>query len=275
MFKSRLISSVILVILALITLLSGGYILAAALWGISLIAFHELCQVCQVNENSKNGNTLEIIGYVFITLYYLAMAVVKNPILMILVALMGLIGFLFVYVFRFPNFHARQIMSAYFSFIYAPIMFSFVYLTRELEHGIYFVWMIFVSSWISDTCAYIFGMLFGRGGKHKLAPVLSPKKSVEGSVGGVFGSIVCGALFGYLLVENLMEGQQVTWICALIGGIGSVVSQIGDLAASAIKRNYEIKDYGNLIPGHGGIMDRFDSVIVTAPMIYFLFKLLV
>ena len=76
-------------------------------------------------------------------------------------------------------------------------------------------------------------------------------------------------------MEQVIAEQQVTWIFALIGGVGSMVSQIGDLAASAIKRNYEIKDYGKLIPGHGGIMDRFDSVIVTAPMIYFLFSLLV
>ena len=136
----------------------------------------------------------------------------------------------------------------------------------------YFVWVIFISSWISDTCAYCVGMLFG---KHKLAPILSPKKSIEGSIGGIAGSALVGALFGYFIVEQVITEQQVTWIFALIGAIGSVVSQIGDLAASAIKRNYEIKDYGNLIPGHGGIMDRFDSVLVTAPMIYFLFTLLV
>ena len=132
--------------------------------------------------------------------------------------------------------------------------------------------MIFISSWISDTCAYCVGVLVG---KHKLAPSLSPKKSVEGSLGGIAGSVIVGALFGFFIVEKVITDQQVTWIFALIGGIGSVVSQIGDLAASAIKRNYEIKDYGNLIPGHGGIMDRFDSIIVTAPMIYFLFSLLV
>ena len=115
-------------------------------------------------------------------------------------------------------------------------------------------------------------MLFG---KHKLAPILSPKKSIEGSIGGIAGSAIVGALFGYFIAEQVITDQQVTWVFALIGAIGSVVSQIGDLAASAIKRNYEIKDYGKLIPGHGGIMDRFDSVLVTAPMIYFLFTLLV
>lgn len=144
-------------------------------------------------------------------------------------------------------------------------MLSFVFLTRELEHGVYLVWMIFINSWISDTCAYLTGVMAGR---HKLAPVLSPKKSVEGSVGGIVGSALAGALFGYYLDAVLGTGQ-LTLLLAAVGGVGSVISQIGDLAASAVKRNYDIKDYGNLIPGHGGIMDRFDSVIFTAPITYF------
>ncbi len=271
MFKTRLLSSIILVILALTLLLKGGGYLIIALWSISLVAFRELYQVCQIMDGSKAGRQLEMTGFIFITWFYLA-AGNGLTLYMILAVLMALIAFLFIYVFSFPKLHARQIMGAYFSFIYAPVMFSFVYLTREMEYGIYFVWMIFISSWISDTFAYIFGMLFG---KHSLAPVLSPKKSIEGSIAGVIGSALCGGLFGYFLVEPLIHDQQVTWVFALIGGIGSIISQIGDLAASAIKRNYEIKDYGKLIPGHGGIMDRFDSVIVTAPMIYFLFRILI
>ena len=272
MFRTRLLSSIVLVILALATLLGGGWYLTITLWAVSLVAFRELCQACRITEDSKAGKALEMTGFIFITFYYLAMAGLKNSFYMIMVVLMALIAFLFVYVFCFPQIHARQVMSAYFSFVYAPVMFSFIYLTRGLEYGRYFVWMIFISSWISDTFAYIFGMLFGR---HSLAPVLSPKKSVEGSVAGIIGSALCGGLFGYFLVEPLIHDQQVTWVFALIGGIGSSISQIGDLAASAIKRNYEIKDYGKLIPGHGGIMDRFDSVIVTAPMIYFLFRILI
>ncbi len=271
MFKSRLISSVVLVILALVTLLNGGIILAFTLWVISLVAFHELCQACRVVKEEEDKNYLETTGFVFITLYYAVMAAVPNLLYMTLVILTALMAFLFLYVFRFPKIHAAQVMSAFFSLVYAPVMFSFIYLTRNLEYGIYFVWVIFISSWISDTFAYIVGMLFG---KHSLAPILSPRKSVEGSVGGIVGSVVCGALFGFFLVENVIYEQEVTWVFALIGGIGSIISQIGDLAASAIKRNYEIKDYGKLIPGHGGIMDRFDSVIVTAPMIYFLFRIL-
>ena len=272
MFKTRLLSSIILVIIALITILGGGWYLAVILWLISLVAFRELCQACRIIDSTGKGRSLERLGFGFITLYYLAMAGWKNPLYMIMAVLLALIGFLFVYVFAFPQIHASQVMSAYFSFVYAPVMFSFIYMTRELGYGLYFVWMIFISSWISDTFAYIFGMLFG---KHRLAPVLSPKKSVEGSVAGIIGSALCGGLFGFFLVEQVIHEQDVTLVFAIIGGIGSMISQIGDLAASAIKRNYEIKDYGKLIPGHGGIMDRFDSVIVTAPMIYFLFRILI
>ena len=300
MFKYRLLSAVFLVIVAVITVFKGGVLLAGVLGGISLVAFRELCLACRVlpyhsetdkangtrdyTYNKDNGeafimkkgfgehNAMEITGYVFIVLYYLAMGILRQPLYMILAVLLCLVIFLIVYVFSFPKIHASQLMSTYFSFIYAPVMFSFLYMTRELEFGIYFVWMIFISSWISDTCAYCVGMLLGR---HKLAPVLSPKKSIEGAVGGVLGSVIVGALFGYFIVEGIITDKEVTWAFALIGGIGSIVSQIGDLAASAIKRNYDIKDYGKLIPGHGGIMDRFDSIIVTAPMIYFLFTIFV
>ena len=103
-----------------------------------------------------------------------------------------------------------------------------------------------------------------------MVPRLSPKKSIEGAVGGVAGSAIVGALYGYFVVESVIPHQKITWIFVLISAFGAVISQVGDLAASAIKRNHEIKDYGKLIPGHGGVMDRFDSVIFTAPMIYLL-----
>ena len=160
-------------------------------------------------------------------------------------------------------------MAAYFSLIYAPVTLSFVYLARHYEGGIYLVWVIFISSWVSDTFAYLVGVMLG---KHKLAPVLSPKKSIEGSVGGIVGAVLIGAVYGSFL-NSAFGVQYMGGILAFIGGVGSVISQVGDLAASAIKRNHNIKDYGKLIPGHGGIMDRFDSVIFTAPIIYLLIVL--
>ncbi len=267
--KERTISAVILVIAAFASILPGGIILAVVLYGISMVGFLELTKACGVREGQK-PNTLEIVGLAAITCYYLVTYIVQDASYAVMVILLAMIAMMSVYVFGFPKYHANQVMDAYFALIYAPVMLSFVLLTRQLDDGIYLVWMIFISSWISDTFAYLAGVMLGR---HKLAPVLSPKKSVEGSVGGIVGAALFGALFGAYLDSTLGQEQYVM-ILAVVGGVGSVISQVGDLAASAVKRNHEIKDYGNLIPGHGGIMDRFDSVIFTAPITYFLITLL-
>ena len=169
-----------------------------------------------------------------------------------------------VYVFAFPKYDTKEVMTVFFGVVYIPVMLSFIYLTRMLQGGFYLVWLIFLSSWGCDTFAYCTGMLLGR---HKLAPVLSPKKSVEGAIGGIAGAALLGVLYGVLTKGNIP-------IYALICAVGAAASQVGDLAASAVKRQHNIKDYGHLIPGHGGILDRFDSVIVTAPMIYILAVLL-
>lgn len=271
MFMTRLMSSIVLVVLALFTILTGGYLLAAVLLFLALTAYRELSKACKLTQEGKI-TPLEIIGYIGIAAYYLLMVFVEDRIYLFLALITILVAFMFVYVFTFPKYRAEQIMCAFFCVAYAPVMLSFIYLVRMLPYGIYTVWMIFISSWICDTCAYLVGMLIG---KHKLAPVLSPKKSIEGALGGIIGSALVGAVYAYFIVEPAISEQQITWIFVLISAVGAVISQVGDLAASAIKRNHEIKDYGKLIPGHGGVMDRFDSVIFTAPMIYFLAILLI
>ena len=158
-------------------------------------------------------------------------------------------------------------MAAFFGMVYAGVMMSFIYQTRLLEEGQWLVWLIFICSWGCDTCAYCVGVLFG---KHKMAPVLSPKKSIEGAVGGVVGAALLGALYAWAIGNFDAGFAHAPWMYAVLCGVGALVSMVGDLAASAIKRQENIKDYGKLIPGHGGILDRFDSVIFTAPIIYFL-----
>lgn len=267
MFIKRLLSSIGLVVIACAAIFVGKAALLAVLLIISCIAFRELTKAVSIKDKGKSWNALEIMGEIWIVLYYMMLYVSPDAESRMLLLMILFIAVMFIYVLAFPKFHASQVMSAYFAAIYAPVLLSFIYLTRNLPFGIYLVWLVFISSWISDTCAYCVGMLFG---KHKLSPKLSPKKSIEGCIGGIAGSAIVGALYGYFILQPAMEVPNIIWLLALISAIGSAVSQIGDLAASAIKRNHDIKDYGNLIPGHGGIMDRFDSVIFTAPMIYIL-----
>ena len=257
MFKTRLISGIILVIIALATIISGSWILFFTLLVVSLIGMRELYKVMKVSD--EHITVLELVGYLGAVLYYIAMkADFGNYGTMAIIISMILI--LFVYVFGYPKYHAEQVMAAFFGVVYVAVMLSFIYLTRSLPDGKFLVWLIFLCSWGCDTCAYCVGMLIG---KHKMAPVLSPKKSIEGAVGGVAGAALLGVIYAAATQGKMAE-------YALICAVGALISMVGDLAASAIKRNQNIKDYGKLIPGHGGILDRFDSVIFTAPIIYYL-----
>lgn len=280
MFGTRLVSGIILIIIALAALILGGPVLAVILLAISLIAYRELTKALNVAAlpkgagDGKNGpfNLLEIVGFLGIAAYYAAVFFSGDTTLLLMCIVGLFMAEMFLYVAVFPEFTAEQVVGAFFSFVYAPVMLSFVYLTRMCPRGIYIVWMILISSWGCDTCAYVVGILIG---KRKIFPVLSPKKSLEGCIGGVLGAALIGVLYGHFFVEVAFPDQTVKWIIAFICAVGAVMSQVGDLAASAIKRNHNIKDYGRLIPGHGGIMDRFDSMIVTAPMIYFLTILMI
>jgi len=285
MFRTRLLSGMVLTVILVGMLYFGGYVLSGITLLLSLIAYRELMKTCKLaggcvpengTEEIKKGflgfSSLELIGYLGIIGYYVIMVFVEDRVYLLLVLFGVLMAFMALYVLTFPKFNSRDIMKSFFCFIYGPIMLTFIYMTRELPNGQYAVWMIFISSWICDTAAYCVGMLIG---KHKLAPVLSPKKSIEGAVGGVVGSALVGGLVSYFVFAPNIAMENVTLWFTIIAAAGAVISQIGDLAASGIKRNEEIKDYGKLIPGHGGVMDRFDSVIFTAPIIYFLTYLLI
>ena len=261
MFKTRLISGIVLVIIALATIISGSWILFFTLLAVSLIGMRELYKVMKVSD--EHVTVLELVGYLGAVLYYIAMKADFGD-YGTMAIIISMILILFVYVFGYPKYHAEQVMAAFFGVVYVAVMLSFIYLTRSLPDGKFLVWLIFLCSWGCDTCAYCVGMLIG---KHKMAPVLSPKKSIEGAVGGVAGAALLGVIYAAATQGKMAE-------YALICAVGALISMVGDLAASAIKRNQNIKDYGKLIPGHGGILDRFDSVIITAPVIYYLAKMI-
>lgn len=260
MFKERLISGIILVLIALITGVMGSATFLLTVAGVSVVGLYELYRVVNMEKEMP-----AYIGYLGTLIYYFMIYKGMHQHLTELLLIL-LILTMMVYVFKFPKYKSEQIITVFFGFIYVTVMLSYVYMTRSLPTGIFTVWLVFLCSWGCDTSAYCVGMLIG---KRKLAPVLSPKKSVEGAIGGVIGAAILGGI--YAISVNAFSSIVVSpMLYALICANGALISMIGDLAASAIKRDKEVKDYGSLIPGHGGILDRFDSVIFTAPVIYYL-----
>ena len=140
----------------------------------------------------------------------------------------------------------------------------------DLQIGQFIVLLPLLAAWGADTCALFAGMFFG---KHKLAPVVSPKKTVEGAVGGVVGGAVL-VLLAALLMNTFLDLDMPIWAALVLGGAGAVLGEIGDLSFSIIKRQTGIKDYGHIFPGHGGVLDRFDSVLFVAPFAEILFRII-
>ena len=268
MFKERLISGIVLVAAALVTIIIGGPLLPGVLLLISRIGMNELYRAAGLDGSPLT--LLTAAGMLGAIVFYVVMYLTDSS-WYLPVLLADLILILAVYVFTWPKYNSAQVFAAWFGLMYVAVMLSYIFQTRRLTDGAFTVWLIFLCSWGCDTCAYCVGMLFG---KHKMSPKLSPKKSVEGAVGGVAGAALLGLIYAAITGRFMSTGSAPLWEYALICAVGALISMVGDLAASAIKRNAGIKDYGKLIPGHGGILDRFDSVIFTAPVIYLLAKLL-
>lgn len=255
--NSRYIGAVILAPI-LIFLLIGGPLLQYGLLVVSLIGLNEFYNVL----SKKNINSFRYMAYVFTIFYY-------SFLFKINFSLVAMILFLLVMLLLCipalnPNYNYVDLSTTILGIIYVPIFFSFISLIYAKENGNYLVWLIFISSWLSDTAAYYSGRFFG---KRKLCPKVSPKKTVEGSIGGLCGSILGCIALGVIFAKNNINISLVHF--ALIGLISGVFSQFGDLAASSIKRYSDVKDYSNLIPGHGGILDRFDSILFSAVVVFY------
>ena len=260
--KTRSISSLIMVPLLGLVLL-GGKPLFCAVAAISFIAMHEFYK----GFEHMNIHPMRIAGYVFgamllgiIGIFLFSDAdTAKLSEGLLLWVFVTTAGGLSLSLFL-KNHDIVDSLVTIIGVIYLPFFFMHVALISHLPENSGMIWLVFITAFCTDIFAYFAGMLLGR---HKLCPEISPKKTIEGSIGGILGSTVISALFGQLLFPQHIAG------CVVMGLIGSVFAQCGDLIASSFKRKMGIKDYGNLIPGHGGILDRFDSVVLTAPFIYY------
>lgn len=186
--------------------------------------------------------------------------------------LAAIIGTMSVYMLLSVIFFGKEKVSAIYMLGFSNIVFS-LFLSClagiRSEHSAYTVLLPFLFAWITDSGAYFTGCSIG---KHKLAPQLSPKKTIEGSVGGIVSCVLLSMLYVFILDKcfsyTLFEGNNYLKI-SVLSFIASIISQLGDLASSAIKRDFEVKDFGNILPGHGGILDRFDSVVFVSPVVYY------
>ena len=260
--KTRIISGCIMVPLLLV-LYFGGIVLWIAALLIALMGVHEFCN----GWNSLDVHPSKPICYVLTAALFLTSFVSLNPAVPDFYENMMLIAFwLFlavaaglIYGWKITERGAYDALATVTALVYIPFFAYHMVLIDKTEYSL-FIWIVVIAAFGSDIFAYFTGYFLG---KHKMAPNLSPKKTIEGAVGGLAGSSLFSWLFGFIFM------REAALVCLVLGLVGGAAGMAGDLTASAFKRKMGIKDYGNLIPGHGGIMDRFDSVIFVAPVVYY------
>lgn len=175
-----------------------------------------------------------------------------------------ILGMFLLVIADYNNKSLNDIYGTLLGVLFVSFMFSHVIKVYNLPNGNILIWLIFLSAFATDTFAYFVGVLIG---KHKLTKV-SPKKTIEGSIGGFFGSIIIITIFGYI-INRYFDFDFAIYNYLILGALGGIIGQIGDLSASLIKRATDAKDYGKIMPGHGGVIDRFDSVLFIAPIVYY------
>ena len=260
--KIRTITAAIIRAVAIPILIFSKYIVyPIALALLALAAVFELLRVLGVHCVWRISAPAYLISIALPLSAYFVTEDTRLTYLLILSAVIFvyMVYLMMIAVFSHGSITFGKIGESFVAVSYVVVSLSALSTIRYMAHGMFCFVLVFITAWVSDVMAYIVGSLFG---KHKLIPEVSPKKTVEGAIGGVVFAVIACLLYG-LLLESLTEVSANYLSLAIIGLVLSVVSQVGDLVASLIKREYGVKDYSNLLPGHGGIMDRFDSVIAV------------
>lgn len=253
-------------VVALILISGNKYLVDIAVSIFAMIGLHEY-----FNAVSKVCNPIRIVGYAFALLIALMHIIPMNIFLSILTISIPILMLVLFSIIIATNMkiNFKDICYTFFGTLYIVAFIGFIPYIYGMQNGKYLVWFLLTASWGTDISAYMIGMKFG---KHKFSSI-SPKKSIEGCIAGVVGAVGLTLLFTYGM--NELFNMNFSYLGAIVmSAILSVIGQIGDFAASSIKRFVEIKDFSNLIPGHGGIIDRIDSLIFLAPFAYILLGLL-
>lgn len=263
--KQRVITAIILCIVAIpVCIFSGTVVFPIAMAFIALVGVYEMLGCMKTRDNAFIAAPLYGLALIApFAVRYFGDFLRGNAHILLLVLLVYALYLLGVWIFSFEKdqkIDMNPALASTFVCLYIIGATSSIVMVRDLPFGNYYWYFIFIGAWITDTFAYFTGMLLG---KHKLIPNVSPKKTVEGSIGG---SLFCVAFFiGYgLIINHFTEANLSILLIGCAGLVSAIVSQIGDLSMSVIKRTYGIKDYGKLFPGHGGVLDRFDSILAVA-----------
>lgn len=258
---TRIITSIVALVVFFVILFLNPIVFTTALSIIILIMLYECFHALQCNKSVKIigylSGVVMILGF-HLGFYIEALALSIAAFMILVIAMHGKVNH-------------KDILSPAMLTFYIVTFMSFIVKVRD-DFSVYEMMLIFICAWTSDTGAYFAGTFFG---KHKLIPRVSPKKTIEGSIGGILICSLSCVLYLFILRCFGREMTGIGYIAVAVAGMAaSVMTQFGDLAASAIKRDCNVKDYGKIFPGHGGFMDRFDSVMFIAPFVYYFITLI-
>ena len=265
--KTRILTSMIIGAVAIPTLVLSGTVLYPIVMSLlAVVSVFEMLRVLGYGRNISIAVPAYLIAIAFpLAAYYLTSSIVRSVALGAAVLFDYLLYLLALPVFTKGKLKITGMASVFCTTAYVILAFSALSAVRTLDNGVFYMFIPFICSWVSDVFAYFVGRFFG---KHKLIPEISPKKTVEGSIGGIVFAVLAMLLYGFI-IDSFFDAINVNYlVLGLMGLILSIISQIGDLIASSLKREYGVKDYGNILPGHGGIADRFDSIFAIAFLVF-------
>lgn len=262
-FKNERYLGALIISPFIIFLFLGGVYLKYLTLVLSLMGMYEFYKVTK----AKELNPMKYLGYIALLGFFM----LNNDITKLSYVLIPLVFLCLCVPVIDVERNYFEVAVTVLGFIYVGVFFSFIPKVNSMEYGKYLVWLIFIASWGCDTLAYYSGRFLG---KRKICPKVSAKKTLAGSIGGLLGAAIGCGIFGYIIKGQGVDIALYHFI--IMGAICGVFSQFGDLVASSIKRyKVDIKDYSNLIPGHGGILDRFDSILYSSVIVFFYLTLVV
>lgn len=265
--KTRILTALVMAVVGIPLLIFSQYIIYPIAAGVlAVFALYEMAGVIGIRKNLALTLPTYLIALANPIFAYFFSDRMTDFIFGVLLVIISVLLYLFGYaVARRGEVKFADVATHFTTFTYITVAFTSITLVRYLPNGVYYFALVFIGSWVSDVFAYFVGRAIG---KHKMIPEISPKKTWEGAVGGVFFTVIAFLVYGVIISYTAADIKPNYVVLAILGLTLSIVSIFGDLIASLIKREHGVKDYGFIFPGHGGVLDRFDSALAVAPVLF-------